>query len=382
MKKILRYTLIVLFLFVNHHACQTIDSSFIPADNADIQYTGRINFKNRNAPIIYWPGTSIIANFEGTSIKVKLNDKNGENYFNVFIDNDTENPIIIACKKGLNIYDVASGLKKGIHKIEVFKRTETWEGPTIFYGFILDGGKSLKPPPQKSGLRIEFYGNSITSGMGNEDFVGNDNQNSAKKNNYLAYGAITARKLNAQYHCISKSGIGIMISWFNQVMPEFYNRLDPDADDEETNSQWNFKSWIPDIVVINLFQNDSWLVEMPEHEQFKKRFPEGTAPKPNEIEEAYISFVRTIRAKYPRAHIICALGNMDATKVGKAWPGYIRNAVDKIRVIDKDNRIYTCFFPFKNTPAHPTVRENEVMATQLTMFIKKEILKKSVGSKE
>jgi hypothetical protein len=41
----------------------------------------------------------------------------------------------------------------------------------------------------------------------------------------MAYDAITARNLNAELHVISQSGIGIMVSWFPFIMPQFYGQL-------------------------------------------------------------------------------------------------------------------------------------------------------------
>ena len=66
-----------------------------------------------------------------------------------------------------------------------------------------------------------------------------DSPNGYYENNYDAYAAITARHFNAQYHCTSKSGIGIMVSWFPLIMPEMYNRLDP----TDSTSKWDFSKY-------------------------------------------------------------------------------------------------------------------------------------------
>ena len=73
---------------------------------------------------------------------------------------------------------------------------------------------------------------------------------------------------DAEYQCICKSGIGITISWDPLIMPEMYNRLIP----TDSNSKWDFSLYQPDVVVINLLQNDTWLVNLPEYVEFKKRF--------------------------------------------------------------------------------------------------------------
>jgi hypothetical protein len=66
----------------------------ITADNVNLQYTGRIDFSNKQAPSLSWPGSSVTAIFTGTSAAIVLDDQYGKNYFNVFIDQDWHNPKI------------------------------------------------------------------------------------------------------------------------------------------------------------------------------------------------------------------------------------------------------------------------------------------------
>jgi hypothetical protein len=235
----------------------------------------------------------------------------------------------------------------------------------LFYGFETNKSAKITPTTLLKKRKIEFYGNSITCGYGIEDTNGNNSGLGYYENNFLSYAALTARHFDAQYHCISKSGIGIMLSWFPQIMPELYDRLDP----FDSLSKWDFTKYSPDIVVINLFQNDSWLVKRHELEQFKNRF--GTQ-EPNEefIVTSYKNFVTSIRNKYPNSKIICALGNMDATKDGSLWPGYIQKSVEQLN----DSAIFTHFFKYKNTTGHPSISEQKEMAESLIQFINKNIV--------
>ena len=89
-------------------------------------------------------------------------------------------------------------LARELELISIFRRTEGFSGPTRFKGLILDEGKTLADPPERPPLKIEFYGNSITCGMGNEVPDQDEDENNAKRNNYLTYGAITTRNLNAE----------------------------------------------------------------------------------------------------------------------------------------------------------------------------------------
>ena len=351
------YLILVCVLFETSYA-QTKIVSF---SSDKIYYQGRIENKN-DAAELSWPGTSTTIRFKGTGISAILKDADTANYYNVIID-DT-NIFKIHTDTVKHSYVLASGLQKGKHKIQLFKRTEWDKGKTWFYGFETSSKTKILAPPKQPKRKIEFYGNSITCGYAMEDSSGKDSPHGYFENNYLSYAAITARHFNAEYYCISKSGIGITVSWFPLIMREMYDRLDP----TDSSSKWDFTKYTPDVVVINLLQNDSWIVKMPDNEQFKYRFG-AKAPDENFIITSYKNFVESIRNKYPEAHIICALGNMDATKEGAPWPGYVKQAVEQLH----DSKIYTLFFPYKNTGGHPKIAEQKTMANELIEFIEKNI---------
>ncbi len=335
--------------------------------NKDLNFEGRLGKSAAGNPVFYWAGSSASIQFMGTSIGVTLDDSKGENFFQVIIDGHDEFPIVIDCDKGKNYYHIAAGLPKGKHIAKLVKRTEPWEGSTVFDGFKVDGKVLPMEKPGSDQLKIEFYGNSITSGMGNEDLSSDGSQNgpAKNKNHYLSYASLTSRKLNAEHRCISLSGIGIMVSWGEYIMPEIYNRIDP----FDENSAWDFTLWTPDIVVVNLFQNDSWIVELPENGQFKKRFVKGVKPSEEEIIGAHYDFIRSIRKEYPDASIICALGSMDATKKGSAWPGYVSESIERMKQ-DGDSNVYQIVFPHNGHKGHPTVFHDFEMSDQLVGFIK------------
>ncbi|MBF9254660.1 electron transporter RnfD [Pontibacter sp. 172403-2] len=336
---------------------------FADYKNDKIAYTGRIGMQGPEAAELYWSGTSVKINFDGTSVKAWLQDETGDNYYNVIIDGDSLH--LLRPDTTRRAYTLTYNLPEGKHTLELFKRTEYDRGKTLFYGFDLGSGTALLPPPPPKARKLEFYGNSITAGYAVEDTSGKDRPDSTYTNNYLSYAALTARHFDAAYTCICKSGIGIMISWFPTVMPDIYDRLNP----SEPNSTWNFTKYTPDVVVINLLQNDSWLVNMPENAEFKRVFG-STPPQPDDIVKAYGRFVASVREKYPEAQIICMLGNMDITKAGSPWPGYVQQAVDALQ----DDSIYTLVVPYKNTPGHPDIREQQQLADHLIRFIDKNIV--------
>ncbi|MDB4904855.1 MAG: celE 1 [Mucilaginibacter sp.] len=338
-------------------AAQTI----IKANDTHIHYMGRIAMTDSTAELS-WPASSIKVNFIGTEIRAILKDERSDNNYNVIVDNK-----VVSVLHPLQIkkeYVLAVGLSAGKHTLELFKRTESNMGKTWFYQFGLGKGEKILPPPPTNKRKMEFFGNSISCGYADEDTTGKDRGTSPYENGYISYAAITARHFNAELHNTSKSGIGVTVSWFPLTMPEMYDRLDA----TDPNSKWDFSKYTPDLVVINLFQNDSWIVNLPNNDQFKARFG-NTPPTPEFIINAYVFFVKTVRGKYPKANMICTLGSMDATKSGSPWPGYIEKAVAGLN----DKKIYTHFIPYKNTNGHPSAKEQQIMANDLIGFIEQNI---------
>ena len=332
--------LVVVALSANTFGIVTIDP-----DNPYIQYTGRINYADPKAPIMWWPGCDVIANFEGTSINVKLNDY-GDNYFYVIID-DGE-PDLIDLTPGAATYTAAVGLTDSVHKIRLFKRTETPDGEVGFEGFELEDGKNLVAGPTRPQRRIEFYGDSITAGYSVALPIGTgDSTDAFGKDNYYTYASVTARNLGAEYHCNAVSGITLYIDkWGTGVnmQTSYYNK-------RSRFTAWDFSEWTPQIVVINLGQNDYYGPYTQE-----------------DVESNYINFAQTLRGHYPDAYIIIALGDMDSASLSSPFSGYIQNAVAELNTTYNDPKVYSLIFPYGRT-GHPRVARNAVMADQLTEFI-------------
>jgi len=339
-------------------AAQTV----IKSNDPHIRYSGRIARRDTAAELS-WSANSIKINFTGTEVSATLKDERSDNNYNVIVDGKVVS--ILHPEMAKRDYVLASGLPAGKHTLELFKRTEWAMGKTWFYQFKLNNGGKILATPLAQKHKIEYFGDSITCGYADEDTTGQDRGTSPYENGYISYAALTARHYNAEFYNTSKSGIGITISWFPLVMPEMYDRLDA----TDPKSKWDFSKYTPELVIINLFQNDSWLVNMHDNEQFKAKF--GTIPPAADfIINAYQGFVKSVRAKYPKAQILCILGSMDATKTGSLWPGYIDKAIAALN----DKKIYTHFIPYKNTNGHPSAKEQQAMADDLIAYIDKTVI--------
>ncbi|WP_291867345.1 SGNH/GDSL hydrolase family protein [Maribacter sp.] len=379
MKKAIRSTqrLILLLFVISISSCLTnkettqtnsleskIQSLTISPNEEHIVYQGRVlHNSNPNVTEVYWPGSSISLSFIGISAKAILDDENGTNYYNLIIDGAFVKKIHL--QKGKKEYTLAINLEYKKHTIELHKRNDWTYGKTVFHGFRVMGEKTL--PAVKKDFFIEFYGNSITVGYGNEDFSGDDSSSGNVSNNYYSYAARTARNLNAEYSCIALSGIGLKVSWFNRIMPEMYDALNP----KDSITRWKFNEKQPDVVVINLLQNDSWIVDKPNNVEFIRRFGKK-APSEQDYIDSYVDFINELKGHYPQTKIVCYMGNMDITKPGSIWLNRVAKVVAKF---PKD--VYMTTAPYIDTDGlgHPKVEDHKVSADILTSFIKKEVLK-------
>jgi len=349
----------VLFLnlscFQNVGANNSISDSvaFFKANHPYIQYTGRIDFSNPQLPRLWAPGCYITATFTGPDCQIVLNDEElwgkNHNYLEVVVDNNKPTRIQTTGKN--NVIQVASGLSDGPHNLVVCKNTESNIGYLEMVGLKC---KSLLPGKVQPERKIEFIGNSITCGAGSDASavacgkgVWQDQHNA-----YMAYGPVTARTLNAQWHLTSVSGIGLIHSCCNLTltMPQVFDKVNL----MNNTIQWNFSKYIPDVVTVCLGQNDG----VQDSAVFCK---------------AYVDFIGSLRMHYPKATIICLTSPMadnNLVRVMKIQLGAIVKTVN-----DKgDNNVFKYFFSkryYHGCDTHPDLSEHQEIATELTAYIQK-----------
>ncbi|NLW48237.1 MAG: SGNH/GDSL hydrolase family protein [Firmicutes bacterium] len=326
------------------------DWQIIPADSPDLYYIGRIDDLDPKAPVLVWQGTEVRARFTGKNIGLRFSEVLGQNFYNVIIDGQIK---LLKLKeaKEINDYLLADTLPDGTHDLILFKRSEAMSGHAVFQGLFLEKSAQLGPKPEPLPLRIEFYGDSITAGACNEDPWDDQYEDCSTHNNYLSYAAITARNFNAEYFNIAVSGTGLCHSWNPIMMPEIYDKIYPDS----TSPKYGFSGKKPEIVLINLGQNDqSYPVSI------NKPFPRNYAEK-------YVEFVSKIRSLYPESHIVCAIGGMDCYHASAEFRAAFQQAVQKLK--NTDPKIHSFVFE-AYTLTHPRVDTHLKLASELTAFLK------------
>lgn len=248
-----------------------------------VRYVGRFDRSEAAGPRAAWTASAVALTFTGPSLQVELADE-GKNFWQIVIDGAPTG--VLALQPGAHLYPVAEGLSAGPHTVELVKRTEYHLGTTQVRGFVLAAGSTVEPTPARP-RRIEVIGDSISCGYGNEAPRKEEHFSPATENGWLAYGAVAARAVDADYLCVAWSGKKL---WPDNSILDHYENVIPDP----AAPKWEFAAWTPDAVVINLGTND-----------FGRANPdrEGWVA-------AYVALLQRLRQQYPGAPIYCTVGTM------------------------------------------------------------------------
>ncbi|HPS14027.1 MAG TPA: GDSL-type esterase/lipase family protein, partial [Prolixibacteraceae bacterium] len=305
---------------------------------------------------------SVTMQFTGDSCVVYLKNNTPErrqNYFSIEIDGEDLGRTRIEGDSILAI-PVTVEPERDIHTLSIFKSTEAANGNIIFCGVSCQLLAEQPALPEKS---IEFIGNSITCGMGNDtlDIPCHTDQWYDQHNAYWAYGSIVARALQVNYMLSSVSGIGIYRNWNVEdgpTMPRVYENRYLNTDDSK---KWDFSSFTPDVVSICLGTND-----LSDGDGIHERHPFDAAV----FTSSYIRFIETIYSHYPETQVALLTSPM---VTGAKDSLLVHCVADVKHHFDKTSHKPIAVFEFDAiTPHgcdyHPTIEDHMEMADQLIPF--------------
>lgn len=343
---------LILLLFGFKPSLKAQDTlQFYQGDNALFQYVGRIDFTHPKLPRFYAPGVYVKATFKGSNCVILVNDEElygkDHNYISVVIDGGEPNRIHL--KNKVNKIVIANHLSDKKHTVLICKSTESGIGYLEFVGIECEELIASENLPER---KIEFIGNSITCGMGADLTIPCGTEDWYDQHNaYLAYGPITARNLDAQWHLTSVSGIGLIHNCCDLkfTMPDVFDKINL----RDNQVPWDFSRYQPDVVTICLGQNDG--------------IQDSTS-----FCNAYLEFIHRLRRVYPKTTIICLnspMANEELNTVLKRYLGIIVSTAH-----ETDVNVYSYFYSkryFHGCATHPNLEEHQEMAFELTSLIKK-----------
>lgn len=189
-------------------------------------------------------------------------------------------------------------------------------------GFKLDG--EFKEVPSHK-YKIEFIGDSITSGEGTYGAYEDTDWLSMYMSFSRNYVNLTSKALDADYHIISQGGWGVYCGWDNDIrhnIPSVYEKVCGLSTGEAARElgmmdEYDFESWQPDAIVVNLGTNDDTAFFQPPFTvpetgitYFQRLNEDGSFFEEDlmNVEKAVIDFLIMLRKHNKTAHIVWCYG--------------------------------------------------------------------------
>lgn len=351
------FNLLLTFSLIAIGSCTTHAAKRIKPSDPRLKWIGRVSLTNPEKAVFTYPGIQLWADFSGSS--VSLITKPGSGYFMVEIDE--MEPFKVQSTKTDSVIVLAKNLPEGEHYLTLTYANEGLVMKPEIHGLLLDDGADLTGVPVLPERKIEFIGNSITCGLGNEGDPKSKKFDYSMQNQYYTYEAIASRELDAQCFVVARSGIGLYRN--NNGNPKGdknnFAGVYPYLNFGMTGEKWDFNRFTPDVVCVNLGTNDT------------------TNPSYDTklLTDAFKKFLVTLRSHYPKAKIVLLTGTMLNGKrladVKQAHKEAIADA--KAR---GDNQVYSFDFTpddgslGKGVFNHPSRKRHEKMAEELVPFLR------------
>ncbi len=223
------------------------------------------------------------------------------------------------------------------------------DGKSLFqlHGLRTDG--ELLPVPALP-RKIEFVGDSITSGEG---LVGAKAEQDWRPMFFSAvcgYPCLTAALCNAEYRQVSQCGWGVLSGWDNTpdcTIPRIYGQIcgpleGPGQRELGAQEAYGFAAWQPDAVVINLGTNDAGARRQPPWEDAAGQSFQQTGDMAGQalFRGAVVEFLKDVRQKNPRAWLVWAYGML-----GREMVRELREAIHEYKKEAGDQKVEFLLLP-------------------------------------
>lgn len=350
-----------------------IMKTFIVPQSSALTYMGRIDVSSPDKAGFFFAGSNVTLRFRGTAVSARI--KNFRYYATSmlgFVLDGKEGKCEIAESYSVTDITLADGLDDTEHTLTLFKRQG---GSHYFdlYGFEIEG-EALEAVSLPE-LKIECFGDSVSAGEVCEavEYTAQgdpEGHEGVYDNAWHSYPFITARNLGAQINDTAQGGIAIRdnTGWYHMPdcigMESVYDKLRYFPEAEGGLSDWDFKRYIPDIVIFAVGQNDSHIEGQPDPDITDVSFRESW-------KESYKKIIRALREHYPDAFFVLTLTVLNHAP---EWDTAIEEITNEL----SDERIKHFQFTRsgKATPGHPRLSEQYEMSEELTAFLVKELFTK------
>ena len=346
---------------------------FIPVtpDNSRLRLLGRMDLSH--SPVaLDWTGSGLECSFHGSDLWAELEAPAFSPVFWMIVLADGAPVTRFPVEPGVRFYPLVLGMApENTRVITLMKETQCMPGTpeaTVFLRTLRMNGVLEELPARD--LKIEFVGDSLTSGEGALAPQGNDEWITQWFSSRGNYSWVACNELNAERRILSQSGWGVCWDWEHNpdhTLPQFYGEIagvlrGEAAEKRGCTKPYDFTSWQADIVCIRLLTNDNG--GMNQKQSFSR--------DRDQVVRGALSFLRLVREKNPHAEIIWILPSSDC------HPELAEEAVALAR-LEGMARLHTFALPDyheEDTGAlfHPNAEWNRKAGLLLAGFIRNKVL--------
>lgn len=260
---------------------------------------------------LFWTGSAIELNVSGSSLFLHLESLTStyENWISILCNDVCISRFMLS--EGEGQYCLFRNMNPDtVKNIKVIKDVQAMSQDEQhclkIKGISTDG---VFHEVQDKPYKIEFIGDSITSGEGAIGGTTEEDWLSMWFSALNNYTYLTAKDFGAEYRIISQSGWGVLSDWQGNregAIPPIYEKIcgvlkEPFATEIGAQNLNDFSHWQPDFVVINLGTNDSNAML-------------NTSTNKYDLEEllafkkGVVNFLKKCRTYNPTAYIVWAYG--------------------------------------------------------------------------
>lgn len=272
------------------------------------RFMGR-TFSDSNVHWFDWTLSGFEFSFNGIGATARLRSNTGwggaspanNTSVVVYVDGEEEPSNTIELSSTDATYTLIDGLKPGNHTVKVLKKHDIGYASAGVQELSVINGSFNNKPTSEAVHKIEFIGDSLTSGDGL--WTNNKNVNggyiSINQDGTKSHAKLIGDAFNADINVISWCGRGVVwncdgkdeaqggepMTIVYPLTDYYYNK----------SQQWNFSSFQSELIVLNLGTNDYGSIIQ-------------SAANETRFVDTYVSFLKTIRSKNPNATILCTCG--------------------------------------------------------------------------
>lgn len=355
-------------------------------DNPDFKIHGR-SVKKADPLPLFWNHSGVEVNCDGSELWIDIEVDNGffEPWIAVEINGCLmQRRMLLHEDKSVCLFrSMTPGVVKNVRFYrELQAMHEDDNCHVLVKGFRTDGEFS---PVKESKLKLEFIGDSITSGEGTYGATTDTDWIPMYMSSSRHYATIIEKAMEADVRIISQGGFGVYIGWDNDLrhkVPDVYEpvcglafgKFNESIGAREKN---DFEDWKPDAIIVNLGTNDTTAfstppLDVPGYGICKMHRDENGGFNKDDIKkvtDAIYAFLKVLRDCNPESHIVWAFGML-----GDELSPYIINTIAEYKENEKDDNV--AFLALPNTTEetygahmHPGYKAHQAAAAVLGQYL-------------